>query len=253
MAVTKVPPTKIDHFFAASSARLDRWRDLNESAQKWCSRGGSARNGEPRDTCSETLAQLGAIEQFQAFPGPRLMNDLKERLSEDDQAGFARLVRRIASALLSRSYRSEAAEWDSDEEPTGGGRTMPTAARDPKARPYFETLFVTPSPAARWPAQIEQVRRLRRPQDEFVYEPVMVGSFEDALLAVILNPNLESVVIAEGFTYASAHDLPVFRSLLEGRLPFDPADPPIGDLGLPLATAIKRIRPELDLFLLADR
>ena len=32
MAVTKVPPTKIDHFFAASSARLDRWRDLNESA-----------------------------------------------------------------------------------------------------------------------------------------------------------------------------------------------------------------------------
>ena len=253
MASTKVPPTKIDHFFAASSARLDRWRDLNESAQKWCSRGGSARNGEPRDTCSQTLAQLWAFEQFQAFPGPRLMNTLKERLGEEDPAGFARLVRRIASALLSRSYRSEAAEWDSDEEPSGGGRTMPTASRDPKARPYFETLFVTPPPASRWPAQIEQVRRLRRAQDEFVYEPVMVGSFEDALLAVILNPNLESVVIAEGFAYSSAHDLPIFRSLLEGRLPFDPEDPPIGDLGLPLAAAIKKIRPELDLFLLADR
>jgi arginine decarboxylase len=253
MASTKTPATKIDHFFAASSARLDYWRDLNESAQKWCSRGSSGRNGEPRDTCSQTLTQLWAFEQYQAFPGPRLMNDLKERLSEDDHAGFARLVRRIASALLSRSYRGDSAEWDSDEEPAGTGRTMPTAARDSKARPYFEALFVTPTPPSRWPAHIDQVRRLRRAQDEFVYEPVMVGSFEDALLAVILNPNLESVVIAEGFAYASAHDLPIFRSLLDGRLPFDPADPPIGNLGLPLAAAIKKIRPELDLFLLADR
>jgi arginine decarboxylase len=253
MASTKTPATKIDHFFAASSARLDYWRDLNESAQKWCSRGSSGRNGEPRDTCSQILTQLWAFEQYQAFPGPRLMNTLKERVGEEDHAGFARLVRRIASALLSRSYRGDSAEWDAEEEPTGGARTMPTAARDTRARPYFETLFVTPTPPSRWAGQIEQVRRLRRAQDEFVYEPVMVGTFEDALLAVILNPNLESVVIGEGFSYASAHDLPIFRSLLEGRLPFDPEDPPIGDLGLPLAAGIKKIRPELDLFLLADR
>ena len=160
MAVTKVPPTKIDHFFAASSARLDRWRDLNESAQKWCSRGGSARNGEPRDTCSQTLAQLGAIEQFQAFPGPRLMNDLKVRLSEEDHAGFARLVRRIASALLSRSYRSEAAEWDSDEEPAGGGRTMPRPRADPRRGPTSRRRSSLPPPPRPGRRDAGRARRL---------------------------------------------------------------------------------------------
>ena len=42
---------------------------------------------------------------------------------------------------------------------------------------------MTPTPPSRWPAHVQQIRKLRRPEDEFVYEPVFVGSFEDAALA----------------------------------------------------------------------
>jgi hypothetical protein len=35
--MTKTPATtpRIDHFFSAVAARLDRWRDLNRAAQTW--------------------------------------------------------------------------------------------------------------------------------------------------------------------------------------------------------------------------
>ena len=88
---------------------------------------------------------------------------------------------------------------------------MPAAEGETAARPYFEVLFVTPTPPSRWAAHAQQIRKLRRPEDEFVYEPVFVGSFEDAALAVILNTNLESVVIYDGFPYASSRDVPLLQ------------------------------------------
>ena len=56
-------------------------------------------------------------------------------------------------------------------------------------------------------------RRLRRPVDAFVYEPVIVGSLEDAFCAVMFNPNIAAVVINEGFALRSRHDAPVLRSM----------------------------------------
>ena len=47
----------------------------------------------------------------------------------------------------------------------------------------------------------------------FVYEPVIVGSLEDAFCAAILNPNIAAVVINEGFALRSRHDAPVLRTL----------------------------------------
>ena len=59
-------------------------------------------------------------------------------------------------------------------------------------KPYFEALLVTPADRNVWGELRNYLRRLRRAQDEFIYEPVVVGSFEDGLLAVILNGNLQA-------------------------------------------------------------
>ena len=123
-----------------------------------------------------------------------------------------------------------------------------------QGEPYFEVLFVTPTPPSRWAAHAQQIRKLRRPQDEFVYEPVFVGSFEDAALAVILNTNLESVVIYDGFPYASSRDVPLLKSVLSSRLSARRRRiARRATYGLMLAKIVKRFRPELDIILLADK
>jgi arginine decarboxylase len=253
MTSTNNSAPNLDHFFSAVSARLDRWRDLAKAAQVWAAKGSGHDSAALKADCARMLEQLKPLESVQAFPGLRLLRALDERVSSGDAQGTVRLVQRVSSALMSRGYRNEAGDWEGDEEGTVGERVMPTALRETTTRPYFEALFVSSAPQSRWPAMVQQIRKLRRPQDEFVYEPVIVGTFEDALLAVILNTNLESVVIYDDFPFASAHDVPLLKSWLASRLDFDPKASDSRDYGLLLAKAVKQIRPELDVILLASR
>jgi arginine decarboxylase len=252
--VTHAPTARrIDHFFSAVAARLDLWRDLNRAAQAWAASPDHRHEAKLRASCGEALAALLPIEDFQAYPGARLLNALKERQAGGDALGVARLVQRVSTALMTRSYRANPAEWESDDDTSEAERLMPTALGESTAKPYFEVLFVTPAPPSRWPALTQQIRKLRRPQDEFVYEPVMVGTLEDAVLAVILNTNLESVVIYDGFSFASSRDVPLLKEVLASRLSLDATRQGAGDNGLTLAKLIKRFRPELDIIMLADR
>jgi arginine decarboxylase len=249
MAKTLAP--RIDHFFSAAAARLDLWRDLNRTTQAAAN---PATRGDAgaQAASQEALMALLPLEDFQAYPGARVLNAIKDRVAAGDAPGAARLVQRVSSALMSRSYRRDAGEWEAEEDAAAADGVLPTALDESTAKPYFEVLFVTPTPAARWPAHAQQIRKLRRAQDAFVYEPVFVGSFEDAAMAVILNTNLEAVVIYDGFPYASSRDVPLLKNMLASRLAMDAKDRASADLGVTLAKIVKRFRPELDIILLAD-
>ena len=65
----------------------------------------------------------------------------------------------------------------------------------------------------------------------------------------MLNPNLAAVVINEGFGLRSRHDAPVLRSMTAAAGLKDESDAS----ALRLAQIIKRVRPELDLYLLSNR
>ena len=111
------------------------------------------------------------------------MGQVHERLQTGDRAGFARLVQRISNALLSNSYRDDVEPWKAEEESDGRVPDVlpPSVGRGQARRPYFEVLCVSPTDRVMWPDIRETFRRLRRVEDEFVYEPVVVGSFEDAV------------------------------------------------------------------------
>src|SRR5262249_15820095 len=66
--------------------------------------------------------------------------------------------------------------------------------------------------------------------------------------AAILNPDLAAVVIHEGFPFRSRRDAPVLRSLAEAAGKPEPA----AQKTLQLAQTLKRVRPELDLYLLSN-
>ena len=244
-------------FYSALAERFDRWRTLNRIARSWAAAeagGGERRQStaDLRSIGSDLLAQMESLELFFAYPGPKLMAAVRERIAGGDAAGLARLVQRISGALLTRSYREDpsAAEVVDEAEPTGLALTAASADGTPH-KPYFEVLFVGPGSPAGWPEMRQNIRRLRRPQDKFVYEPVMVGSFEDAVVAVVANPNIEAVVAYDGFPYESQHSMPLLREYLAGFM--GSRDVSQGDYGTALARIVKGLRPELDLYLLTDR
>ena len=192
----------LNEFFAASEARVDRWRTLNRVARALTATGPGAASGLRLDP-KELLVELAPLEGFCAYPGPGLMAQVQERLQAGDRTGFARLVQRISNALLSNSYRDDVEPWRADEESDARVPDVlpPSVGRGQSRRPYFEVLYVSPADRVMWPDIRETFRRLRRVEDEFVYEPVVVGSFEDAVLAIVFNPNFQAVVISDGFGY----------------------------------------------------
>jgi arginine decarboxylase len=198
------------------------------------------------------IGAIEPVEEYYAYPGALLLGALKERIARNDASGAAQLGRRISNALLTRSYRDRPGEWDvHDDTATSEVADVlpPLQAEVGAHRPYFEVLFVNSQPAARWPALAAELRKLRRPEDDFIYEPVFVGSFEDAFCAAAINPAIISAVLAEGFPYRSRHDAPVLRSVLDPLGEPETSD----ESALRLAQTLKRIRPELDIFLLSDR
>ncbi len=237
---------QIDQFLLLHSARADRWRELNSLADIWMTK------QEGRAKLEAALAEVEVAEEYHAYPGPQLLAALHETIAADDAGGVARLARRISNSLLTGAYRGRPGEWDVHDEmsPSEVADVMPPATYEAnERRPYFEVLFVSSQPAARWPAFAREIRRLRRREDAFVYEPVMVGSFEDAICAAVLNPNIASVVLAEGFPYRSRHHAPLLRSVLD---PLGAAEN--SDMSaLRLARALHNLRPELDVYLLSDR
>lgn len=242
----------VDSIFRLTLARFDRWRDLVSAANAWVA---SRDDGAELKAAEGQLAGLRAAESFFGYPGPRLLAILDDRLVSRDAMGFARLVRRISGALMRRSYHHEPSDWDVQAEaPSGAIELMPAGTDGPDGRrPYFEALFVTPLPPQQWGATTSEYRKLRRGQDRFAYEAVFTGSFEDAVLGVLLNGQVQSVVIYDHLPFASRHDAPVLRAVMETFLPMAERGSTPGAHGSLLARVLKAIRPELDIFLMSDR
>ena len=239
---------RADHFFSMPGARADRWRTLHSAAQAWAKGRGSQASAQA------AFDELGAYEDYFAYPGRSLIAALGHRIQSGEADGASSLARRISEAILVRTYKHDAGAWETSEGMADAPPELNTATMSAggAGRPYFEMLVVSPRGEERGAHQIAQLRKLRRPEDAFVYEAVPVGSFEDAICAAVLNPGLAAVTIYEGFNYASHHDAPVLRRFLKAA---GYAEGTIGDedLALALASGLKKLRPELDIYLLSDR
>jgi len=243
----------LGRYYNASQFRLDSWNRLKNA----CLRLAEGRVSDRDEALvRDMLDQLAPFEEYWAFPGHHNLTMLRRLFETRDFERLATMSTRIVGALMSDSYRRKhlklltAAEADDTSEEDEDELEEDERSR---RRPYFEVLFVDDLPLARQRQQRDELVKMRRDEDSFTYEPIFVPSFEDALIAVLFNHNIQSVVIRYGFRSHSKHNLPVLgRYLAQARCEnLDEIEPQ--DYGILLADVIASIRPELDLFLVTDQ
>jgi arginine decarboxylase len=256
-SAVKSQSIRVDQFFTGAEARNDRWRTLLQQARQWemSATTDPSQASTNRSRVQSAFEELLQWEGFYAYPGPGLLSLVAERVTSGDAVGTVRLARTISTAIVTHSYRANVGEWENEEDAVGNlANRLPLSAEQKVAhRPYFEVLFVSPARSSMWRDLSNELRKLRRPQDKFAYESVFVGSFEDAVLAVVLNGSLEAAVIYDDVPVASMHNNPVLREFLTTHLSATGIDPKTLQHGLTLAQALKLIRPELDIYMLSDR
>src|SRR5690348_2906428 len=252
----KAPAARVDQFFTVAEVRFDRWRSLLQAARVW--EGAATRQPSEKEkqqaATSASFQELRQWEDFFAYPGESLLRTLGERIASGDATGSSLLAQSISTALLTHSYRSNRSDWEPEEHSTINlAERVPGSSEEKQYRPYFEVLMVSPAGATKWADLAHDLRKLRRSQDKFIYEPVFVGNFEDAVLGTILNGNIEAVVIYEGISFASSHYSPVLREFLTAHLAASNINKETGQFALALAQGLRLLRPELDIYFLSDR
>lgn len=238
-------------FFSATEARRDRWSRLDACAQALAA--GRGDNDKLAAEMRQLFTDIEPLEAYWAYPGPALMRSLRELGASQDKPDIARAVHRVKAAIFSGAYRRDPTAWDLDEEGEAGlsDRLPPGMVEGVAQRPYFEVLTVAPAVARSNDPQHEQ-RKLRRPEDPFTYESVPVSTFEDAVVATMVNSNIQAVVIYDGFAYKSRHALAALGELVQ-RFGDVKDDGMPADYGFKLAKFLKAIRPELDIYLVSER
>ena len=250
----KSPSVALSDVLSAASARNDQWRQLNATARAWSGQSDGARAAKLRADCADLLGDLSRLEYCWAYPGPRLLEAVRTSLDVGDAGTFSRLVQKVSAGLLSGDYRRQESTWDPGASDLDDTVFDTAPSEEAPTKQYFEVLIVTPNDPAGWQRTADEMRRLRRVDDPFAYAVVHVGSFEDAALAVVVNASLQAVVLMDGFSYESQHDLQDIDKFLarfapsEDRNTLEP-----GTMSTALARAIHSARPELDLYLLSDR
>jgi arginine decarboxylase len=245
------------HYYNASQLRADTWNRLKHDAlrldEKLSRKADIAR---ARQAVAEALDVLEPIETYWAFPGKEAFAALRRLFDQEDYKSLALLVSRIVRALSSDAYRRRqitlrlAGEFGERDEEAEIAESRAEEAS--YARPYFEVLVVDHL----MPAQENQLRQglkqVRRSEDPFIYEMVAVPSLQDALIAVLINYNIQSVVIRYSFPYRSRHSLELLhRELLRlEEQDFEDVEP--AERGILLAGLIGKIRPELCVYLVTD-
>ncbi len=249
-------PFPVSTYFSVWQLRADGWAWLEGATKRLV----ELAETNPEHGDLKSLAQdvgslldvLEPIERYWAFPGRLEFTRLRRLLDHRERDQLSKAVARIDWTLVNDFHQPGAGATSGDDE-NGEEPTVeaPALVSRHRRRPHFEVLVVDDD--LRWSqdAVRDNVSRLRRPDDEFTYDLVVVSSFEEALVAVLLNVNLQACVVGSGFTLRSRHELSVLRQFLTGLEDDGLDDLSMTARALRLGAKIKALRPELDLYLLA--
>ena len=235
----------IDQIFTIGRLRSDHWRDLLSVARKWHVGKVST------DVVKRTFEQLRVVETLHAYPGPHLLTALSAHLDAERKEAFVALAGRISFSIVADYYKEDAREWEINPEALQSSDGADAVELSTPRRPYFEVLIVAPIDSPRVARNVQLLRAQRRKNDEFIYEPVVVGNFQDAFSAIATNSNINAVVIFEGIEFKSHYPVPQLdRMMRELGIVIQDDDE---ELALQLAAVIGDHRPELDVYLMSDR
>ncbi|RGE23260.1 aminotransferase class I/II-fold pyridoxal phosphate-dependent enzyme [Leucobacter sp. wl10] len=200
-----------------------------------------------------SLRALETIEMYWAGFGQRYVRDIGELLELGDYRAALDRIGRVVNRLRGDTVPDE----PRDEHLEELERAELSADADP--RPRFEVLVIDETTPSDRDTMRAEGMRLRAPADSFIYEYVIVPSADDAVAAVLTNPNILACVVRPGFSDRTRQRLSrdlretVDLARAEVHTGSAPARSSLASVQrvLGLADTLAAIRPELDLYLMA--
>ena len=233
--------------------RIDTWNALKGQAVKLATaEAGSTKRKKSLDSVEGSLKQLSSIERYFAFPGLPNLLSLKETCKQGEYISLSRKINEVVQLLVSDAYRSSSTLeseniWAKTAKKNADKKHVVASNKN-----YFEVLFVEDLEVA---TELDLRNRFQEIQDkneQFIYKMVILPSFQDALIALLFNHNIQSVVVRYGPVFQSKHITPLIKPFIENVLKIDLSEHLESDLGPLLGKYIRQFRPELNVYYITD-
>lgn len=246
----------VSDYYSATQLRSDRWSALREATTSMCRERDAKKIAALKIRVADLFEALAVIEPYWAFPGMAAFDHMRRQFEHGNFDDLSFGVHRVTRALTTGAYRRRTIPLDrdsmDDEEHNDEAMLSPEARA--MARPYFEVLIVdnVSEQQERWLKS--NVTRMRRAEDPFHYEAVVVPSLEDALIAVLFNHNIQAIVVRPGLVLKSKNENEILSKYLSNASGADELEALLPEnYGPELCRLIDRVRPELDAYLVTER
>jgi len=242
-------------YYSAIQLRLDQWSALRELTAGLDNHGMHATQEKSRAAIAELLQSLALIEPYWAFPGMAAFDQIQRAFQSGSNDRLAFACNAISRALASGAYRRRAIELDHDavEGDEIEDEIVHSIESRNNARPYFEVMIVDDvgDQQERWLKA--NMGKMRRPEDAFIYDAFVVPSLEDALIGVLFNHNIQAIVVRPGMALKSKNEMSLLKRYLERAGRKNVEDLESQEYGPELCRLLKKLRPELDSYLVTER
>jgi len=258
-ATSDVEYAALAFYHKISYLRSDTWTRLHRITSRLNER--KVVNDETSvlvDEARVAMHTLEEIEDYTAFPSKDDFRLLWRLLEEVEYNLLNRAVSRISRALSSDVYRNrpinlsrgqiEGEEKEQEQE----GLELHLDTTMSQTPPYFELLIVDELSPKEEAVIRSSFRSVQKPEDLFTYDVIVVPSFQDAVAAVLINPNIQACIIRSGFRFHSKRNFKLFDRYLADMQKIDLENMTSTDLSMILGNIIKNLRPELDLYLVSN-
>lgn len=244
------PDLIASNYYNIGQLRTDLWTEMKLHAYDLARKRNSDDHEVAKAKMTKLLKKLREVEQYFAFPGNSTLNIINDFLKHDEFQILKNSIKEILRLLVSEDYRNDA-EMFSFASILKGKEDRQLL--DPKIkRKYFEVLFVDNLTLKQEHVITKKLSDVRDPKDVFVYQLVYAKSFQDTLIALMANPNIQACVIRYEIPFRSKNATGILKPFLKNLLKDDFAKVPEYELGILLGEAIRKLRPELDIYYVTD-
>ena len=228
--------------FNAARLRFHTWEQLKQSALAL-----DEGRGDPEEV-DALLTDLQTIEMYWAYPGRERVTRLQELLHAKEYRSLHQALNHVVRNLVSGAFRN-------DPSSKGDLLSGPEEAVEEEGKPrqnYFEVLFVEEIDDAEEEALKQKLRKCRDASDPFAYDPVVVRTAQDALIALLFNHNIQACVVRYGVPFPSANAKGLLHEFIRAFDRLDLSDRNRSQMGPELGEIIQQFRPEVDRYYVTD-
>ncbi|MBP8067623.1 MAG: hypothetical protein KAY27_03585, partial [Pedobacter sp.] len=232
--------------------RIDLWNELKEKSNNVTQIQQDPKFDSALNDMNEVLQNLLSIEHYFSFPGAPLVRKIIKSVEKRELKAVSNQVAEIVYLLVSDNYRTHPEVLG---EKLNGGYSVDGNKEKLSSGPkknYFEVLYVEDLSSKEEDILKNKFRELVTPSDNLVYDVVVQRSFQDALICLFFNYNIQAACIRYAPLQSSTNITKHIKPFIQNVLKIDISNVSDGDLGPLLGKYIHQFRPELDIYYITD-